>query len=63
MQTAHNANGFVSIGINFGVTVLCVIPTWIVLSELEYSHEGLDEGSQDSKPTSATVTAVDDKRS
>lgn len=39
MQTAPNANGFVSIGVNFGLTVLCVVPTWIVLSELEYSHE------------------------
>lgn len=40
MQTAHNENGFVSIGINFGVTLLCVYPTWIVLSELKESHEG-----------------------
>ncbi|KAG4434642.1 hypothetical protein IFR05_009878 [Cadophora sp. M221] len=39
MQTAPNANGFASIGVNFGMTVLCVVPTWIVLSELEHSHE------------------------
>jgi hypothetical protein len=39
MQTAPNANGFASIGVNFGMTVLCVVPTWIVLSGLEHSHE------------------------
>jgi len=39
MQSEGNANHFVSIGINFGVTLLCVVPTWIVLSELEHSHE------------------------
>lgn len=39
MQTAPNANGFVSIGLNFGLTVLCIYPTWIVLSELDRSHE------------------------
>ncbi|CAI6336611.1 unnamed protein product [Periconia digitata] len=39
MQSEGNANHFVSIGINFGVTLLCVVPTWIVLSELEGSHE------------------------
>ncbi|KAL2849745.1 major facilitator superfamily domain-containing protein [Aspergillus pseudodeflectus] len=39
MQSEGNANHFVSIGLNFGITVLCVIPTWIVLSELEHSHE------------------------
>jgi hypothetical protein len=39
MQTAPNANGFASIGVNFGMTVLCIAPTWIVLSELEHSHE------------------------
>lgn len=39
MQSQGNANHFVSIGINFGFTALCVFPTWIVLSELEGSHE------------------------
>ncbi|TVY73268.1 UNC93-like protein [Lachnellula suecica] len=39
MQTAPSANGFSSIGVNFGMTLLCVVPTWIVLSELEHSHE------------------------
>lgn len=42
MQTAPRANGFASIGVNFGMTVLCVVPTWIVLSELEHSHEVQD---------------------
>jgi hypothetical protein len=39
MQSEGGANHFVSIGINFGFTILCVVPTWIVLSELEGSHE------------------------
>ncbi|OJJ52179.1 hypothetical protein ASPSYDRAFT_165086 [Aspergillus sydowii CBS 593.65] len=39
MQSEGNANHFVSIGINFGITLLSVIPTWIVISELEHSHE------------------------
>ncbi|PYI02495.1 MFS general substrate transporter [Aspergillus sclerotiicarbonarius CBS 121057] len=39
MQSEGNANHFVSIGLNFGITLLCVIPTWIIISELEHSHE------------------------
>lgn len=39
MQSEGGANHFVSIGINFGFTLLCIVPTWIVLSELEGSHE------------------------
>ncbi|KAF2647317.1 MFS general substrate transporter [Lophiostoma macrostomum CBS 122681] len=39
MQSEGNANHFVSIGLNFGITVLCLFPTWIVLSELEGSRE------------------------
>lgn len=39
MQSEGNANHFVSIGINFGITLLSIVPTWIVLSELEGSHE------------------------
>ncbi|KAI2481354.1 MFS-1 multi-domain protein [Pyrenophora tritici-repentis] len=39
MQSEGGANHFVSIGLNFGITILCIFPTWIVLSELEGSHE------------------------
>jgi len=39
MQSEGNANHFVSIGLNFGITVLCIFPTWIILNELEHSHE------------------------
>ncbi|KAL3459462.1 major facilitator superfamily domain-containing protein [Aspergillus heterothallicus] len=50
MQSEGNANHFVSIGLNFGITLLCVVPTWIVLSELEHSHEvTVVEGDVDSK--------------
>lgn len=39
MQSEANVNHFVSIGVNFGVLLISVFPTWIVLSELEHSHE------------------------
>ncbi|XXG95484.1 hypothetical protein Hte_001748 [Hypoxylon texense] len=39
MQSEGNANHFVSIGLNFGITVLCIPFTWIVLSELDRTHE------------------------
>ena len=39
MQSQGNANHFVSIGLNFGITILCIFPTWIVLSELDHTHE------------------------
>lgn len=39
MQSEGGANHFVSIGLNFGITVLCIPFTWIVLSELDHSHE------------------------
>lgn len=39
MQTEGDANHFASIGLNFGMTILCIFPTWIVLSQLEHSHE------------------------
>jgi hypothetical protein len=39
MQSEGGANHFVSIGINFGFTILCIFPTWIVISRLEHAHE------------------------
>lgn len=39
MQSEAKVNHFVSIGINFGVLLLSVAPTWVVLSRLEGSHE------------------------
>ncbi|KAF3062302.1 UNC93-like protein 2 [Daldinia childiae] len=39
MQSEGNANHFASIGLNFGLTILCVPFTWIVLSELDHTHE------------------------
>lgn len=53
IQSNGNANHFISIGLNFGITVLCIYPTWIVLSELEHSHEvriTADEHSNESTP-------------
>ncbi|KAI0170585.1 major facilitator superfamily domain-containing protein [Pestalotiopsis sp. NC0098] len=39
MQSEGNANHFVSIGLNFGILLISVVPTWIVLSELDHVHE------------------------
>ncbi|KAH8655204.1 major facilitator superfamily domain-containing protein [Xylariales sp. PMI_506] len=39
MQSEGNANHFVSIGLNFGILLLSIYPTWIVLSELDHTHE------------------------
>lgn len=39
MQSEGKANHFVSIGLNFGITISCIVPTWIILNELEHSHE------------------------
>ncbi|OJJ05966.1 hypothetical protein ASPVEDRAFT_64833 [Aspergillus versicolor CBS 583.65] len=60
MQSEGNANHFVSIGINFGITLLSVIPTWIVISELEHSHEiqVTAEDTTDSKAVGETNAAV-----
>lgn len=60
MQSEGNANHFVSIGINFGITLLSVIPTWIVISELEHSHEiqVTAEDTTDSKAAGETNAAV-----
>jgi hypothetical protein len=60
MQSEGNANHFVSIGINFGITLLSVIPTWIVISELEHSHEiqVTAEDAMDTKTAGETNAAV-----
>lgn len=44
MQTAPNSNGYASVGVNFGMTLLCIVPTWIVLSELKGSAEVREDG-------------------
>lgn len=54
MQSEGGANHFVSIGINFGITILCIVPTWIVLSDLEHTHEV--------KVMESDVTAKGDER-
>lgn len=61
MQSEAGVNHFVSIGVNFGGLLVCVVPTWVVLSELEgRSQEGQppavvvggqgEESSVDNKP-------------
>ncbi|EAT81049.2 hypothetical protein HBH56_135450 [Parastagonospora nodorum] len=47
MQSEGGANHFVSIGINFAFTILCVFPTWIVISRLEHSHEVVVVNAED----------------
>ncbi|PWY91657.1 MFS general substrate transporter [Aspergillus sclerotioniger CBS 115572] len=57
MQSEGNANHFVSIGLNFGITLLCFIPTWIIISELEHSHE-IEVVAEDAKQVEITDTPV-----
>ena len=45
MQSEADVNHFVSIGVNFGVLLLSVAPTWMVLSKLERSHEATQMAS------------------
>lgn len=40
MQSQGNANHFISIGLNFGILIASIWPTWVVLSGLERNHEG-----------------------
>lgn len=56
MQSEANVNHFVSIGVNFGVLLLSVFPTWIVLSELEHSHETTPPESADFGDESTEVS-------
>lgn len=53
MQTAPSANGYASIGANFGMTILCIFPTWIVLSELS------TQSGEGQRPTSADEIEVE----
>ncbi|WVF65293.1 hypothetical protein IAT40_000017 [Kwoniella sp. CBS 6097] len=39
LQSEADVNHFVTIGLNFGILLIAIVPTWIVLSGLEYSHE------------------------
>lgn len=57
MQSEGNANHFVSIGLNFGITVLCIYPTWVILSELEGNAESNATHDRDA----ATKLAADEK--
>jgi hypothetical protein len=57
MQSEGNANHFVSIGINFGFTVLCIVPTWIVLSELKGSHEVQDIAEESQSESDRAIEA------
>lgn len=51
MQSEGNANHFISIGLNFGILLLAVPPTWYVLSKLEKSHEIVKMDSKDGRET------------
>ncbi|RKK91325.1 hypothetical protein BFJ68_g16217 [Fusarium oxysporum] len=39
IQSQKSVNHFTSIGLNLGITVICIVPAWIIISELEHSHE------------------------
>lgn len=48
MQTDENMTHWASIGLNFALTVVCIYPTWLVISELDKTHEVvvLDHGAE-----------------
>lgn len=54
MQSEAEVNHFVSIGVNFGVLLVSVFPTWIVLSEL-------GKTSREEPPRSAEVEEGDEE--
>nr|XP_019010034.1 uncharacterized protein I206_05596 [Kwoniella pini CBS 10737]OCF48815.1 hypothetical protein I206_05596 [Kwoniella pini CBS 10737] len=39
LQSQAQVNHFVSIGLNFGILLIAIIPTWIVVSALDHTHE------------------------
>ncbi|EXA31183.1 hypothetical protein FOVG_17501 [Fusarium oxysporum f. sp. pisi HDV247] len=39
IQSQKSVNHFTSIGLNLGITVICIVPAWIIISELEHSHD------------------------
>ena len=45
MQSQAQVNHFITIGLNFGILLLAIPPTWYVLSQLEHNHEIQDETS------------------
>lgn len=57
MQSQGNANHYVSIGLNFGILLISVGPTWYVLSGLEKSHEVVKTLEDESQ----TSTSVDNE--
>lgn len=61
MQSEGNANHFVSIGINFGILLVSILPTWIVLSELEHSHEIRVTEDEPGREDEAVVDDASDK--
>ena len=48
MQASH-ASHYASVGLNFGVLLFCIIPTWIVLSQLE-DHTTVVNGLEADEP-------------
>ncbi|KAF5229119.1 hypothetical protein FANTH_14299 [Fusarium anthophilum] len=38
-QSQKTVNHFTSIGLNLGITVICIVPAWIIISELEHSYD------------------------
>jgi hypothetical protein len=46
MQSEANVNHFVSIGLNFGILLIAIPPTWYVLSQLEHTREVQETDSQ-----------------
>ncbi|WWD19823.1 hypothetical protein CI109_104289 [Kwoniella shandongensis] len=69
LASQGKVNHFVSIGLNFGILLIAIVPTWIVLSELEHSHEVTviaDEvigSTKDSEANKSSGDSVEDRAS
>ncbi|OCF32473.1 hypothetical protein I316_05900 [Kwoniella heveanensis BCC8398] len=69
LQSEANVNHFVTIGLNFGILLIAIIPTWIVLSALEHSHEVVvtedivvPNGSKDDEAATETASLPSDQQ-
>lgn len=59
LQSQAKVNHFVSIGLNFGILLLAIPPTWYVLSQLEGSHETAEAHQEAS--SQGTIEGQEDK--
>ena len=62
MQSEANVNHFVSIGLNFGILLIAIPPTWYVLCQLEHTLEARAAETDSQTGTIVDGTASDDAK-